>query len=281
MIFNLTVEAFRNALIAGLLTAIAAGIIGVFIVTRRMVSISGSIAHASLSGVGMGLITGISPVIGALILTPLAALGMGTVVKRTKLPEDTAIGMLWATGMAIGVILAALAGSTSDLSIYLFGDILSVPDADLILMGILDLLVIVLVLRFYNELLSVSFDEEFSRIVGISTSFLYFLVLALISLTVVTLLRVAGIILVIALLAIPAAFARRLTYNLPKMMLFAFILSMLFIFSGLFVSLQFKLPSGAVIALLCGFTFIILLSLYRFRNNRNGSKISGEEKSHS
>jgi zinc transport system permease protein len=269
---DVSFEVIRNAVISGLLAAVAAGVIGVYIVIRRMVSISGSVAHASLSGVGLGLIAGINPLIGALILTPAAAVGMGVIVKKTKLPEDTAIGMLWATGMAIGVILAALAHNTSDLSIYLFGDILTVPDVDLVLMGVLDLIIVLTVLRFYKEFLSISFDEQFSQIVGVSTTPLYFLMLFLIALTVVTLLRVAGIILVIALLAIPAALSRRLTFSVPRMMLLSCLFSTLFTISGLFISLQFNLPSGAVIAILCGLVFIVFLALSRprYKPNRSG-----------
>ena len=267
----LATEAIRNAVIAGLLGAVAAGVIGVYIVIRRMVSISGSVAHASLSGVGLGLIASINPLIGALILTPAAAVGMGIIVKRTRLPEDTAIGMLWATGMAVGVILAALAHDTSDLSIYLFGDILSVPSADLILMGALDVVIVLSAIRFYREFLSISFDEEFSQIVGVAAAPLYFFVLFLIALTVVTLLRVAGILLVIALLVIPAALSRRLTFSLRKMMMLACLFSALFTISGLFISLQLQLPSGAVIAILCGVTFVVFLILSRFRNRANRS----------
>jgi zinc transport system permease protein len=269
----LTFETIRNALIAGLLAAIAAGVIGVYIVIRRMVSISGSVAHASLSGVGLGLIASFSPLIGALVLTPVAAVGMGVIVKKTRLPEDTAIGILWATGMAIGVVLAALAHNTADLSTYLFGDILSVPDSDLILMGVLDVVIILAVLRFYREFLSISFDEEFARIVGVSTLPLYFFMLFLIALTVVALLRVAGIILVIALLAIPAALSRRLTFSVPKMILLSCLFSAFFTFSGLFISLQFQLPSGAIIAILCGVTFIVFLIISGFRERTKKIKL--------
>lgn len=261
MVIALLFGAPRDALIAALLTAIAAGIVGVYIVIRRMVSISGSVAHASLSGVGLGLLTGISPILGALLLAPPAALGMGIVVKKTKLPEDTAIGILWATGMALGVIMAAMAHKTSDLSVYLFGDIFSVSDLDLILMGVLDVIIILVILRFYHEFLSFSFDEEFSQIVGVPSRFLYLLFLVLIAFTVVIMVRAVGIILMLALLTIPAALSRRLTVNLPKMMLLSFLFSMVFIFAGLFLSLHFNLPSGAVIALICGVVFLLFLFL--------------------
>jgi len=264
----LTEGAIRNALIAGALTVVASGIMGVYVVIRRMVSISGSVAHASLSGVGLGLLVGFSPVVGALILTPLAAFGMGLIIKKTRLPEDTAIGMLWASGMAIGVILAAFAHSTKDLSTYLFGDILSVPDADLILMGVLDAIIILVVLRFYKEFLSISFDEEFSQVVGVQVTFLYFVILCLIALTVVIILRVVGIILVIALLAIPAALSRRLTYHVPKMFLCSLIFSTVFTFAGLFLSFIFNLPSGAVIAVLSAFTFVMFLAISQIWQNR-------------
>jgi zinc transport system permease protein len=260
-------QALVNAIIAGLLTAVAAGVMGVYIVIRRMVSISGSVAHASLSGVGLGIISGISPVFGALVLTPVAALGMGAIIKKTRLPEDTAIGMLWASGMALGVLLAAIAGNTSDLATYLFGDVFTVSNGELILMGALDLIMLLAIMRFYRELLSVSFDEEFSQIVGVPTIPIYFMFMVLTAITVVTMLRAIGIILVIALLAIPAALSRRLTHKLPKMMLFSFLLSGAFTYSGLFISYYFTLPSGAIISLICVAAFVgFLLARGKKRN---------------
>ncbi|MGB2583229.1 MAG: metal ABC transporter permease, partial [Dehalococcoidia bacterium] len=205
MIDALQYEFMRNALYAGLLASVACGIIGVYVVVNRIVFISGGIAHASFGGIGLGYLAGFSPVLGAMVFTLASALGMGIVTKRTNLPEDTAIGILWAMGMALGIIFIGLApGYAPDLFSYLFGNILTVPFSDLILMIILDFIIAAIVIAFYKEFLALSFDEEFGTVVGIPVERLYLLLLCMIALTVVVLIRVVGIILVIALLTIPA-----------------------------------------------------------------------------
>ncbi|GAG65606.1 unnamed protein product, partial [marine sediment metagenome] len=204
MLEVLQYEFMRNALLAGLLAAIACGIIGTYVIVKRMVFISGGIAHASFGGIGLGYLLGINPVLGALFFATASALGMGLVTRRTKLPEDTAIGILWAMGMALGVIFIGLApGYAPDLFSYLFGNILTVPLSDLVMMLILDVIIISVVFLLYKEFLALSFDEEFSTVVGMPTERLYLILLGLIALTVVVLIRVVGIILVIALLTIP------------------------------------------------------------------------------
>ena len=201
MLDALQYEFMRNALIAGLLAAVACGIVGVYVVVKRVVFISGGIAHASFGGIGLAYFLGINPVLGALLFTLASALSMGLITKRTRLPADTVIGILWAMGMAMGIIFIGLApGYAPDLFSYLFGSILTVPTFDLLLMLLLDAIIIAVVLSLYKELLALSFDEEFGEVVGVRTERLYLLLLVMIALTVVVLIRVVGIILVIALL---------------------------------------------------------------------------------
>ncbi|GAI39454.1 unnamed protein product, partial [marine sediment metagenome] len=185
-----------------------------------MVFISGGVSHCSFGGIGLGYYLGINPVLGALFFTVASALGMGVMTRRTKLPEDTAIGVLWVMGMALGIILVGLTpGYPPDLFSYLFGSILLVPSFDLFMMLILDIVIISVVFLLYKEFLALSFDEEFGTVAGIPTERLYLTLLCLIALTVVVLIRVVGIILIIALLTIPAAMARQFTHSLKKMML--------------------------------------------------------------
>jgi len=260
-------EFMQNALIAGLLAAIACGIVGVYVVVKRLVFISGGIAHASFGGIGLGYLLGINPVLGAMFFAIASALGMGLVTKRTKLSEDTAIGIMWATGMALGIIFIGLApGYTPDLFSYLFGSILTVPAFDLILMLILDVIIIAIVLLLYKEFLLLSFDEEFSTVAGVPTQRLYLLLLCLIALTVVVLIRVVGIILVIALLTIPAALARQFTHSLKKMMLFSILAGAVFTFSGLWLSYLLDLASGATIVLVAGIVLFISFGISRLRH---------------
>jgi len=256
----------RNALIAGLLAAVACGIIGVYVVVKRIVFISGGIAHASFGGIGLGYFLGISPILGAVFFTLASALGMGLVTRRTRLPEDTAIGILWAMGMALGIIFIGLApGWPPDLFSYLFGDILLVPDFELTLMLILDVAIIGVVLSLYKEFLALSFDEGFSSVVGVPTERLYLLMLCLIALTVVVLIRVVGIILVIALLTIPATVARQFTHRLDRMMLLSILLGVAFTFGGIWLSLELDWASGATIILFSG---VVLLASFGFSKLR-------------
>jgi len=253
MIDALQYEFMQHALIAGLLAAIACGIVGVYVVVKRIVFISGGIAHASFGGIGLGYLIGISPILGAVFFTIASALGMGVVTRKTKLAEDTAIGILWAMGMALGIIFIGLSpGYAPDLFSYLFGNILTVPFSDLILMLILDAVIVIIVIALYKELLALSFDEEFGTVSGAPMGVLYFLLLCMIALTVVVLIRVVGIILVIALLTIPPALARKFTHNLWKMMLLAILFGEAFTFGGLWLSYELDVASGATIILLSG-----------------------------
>ena len=258
----------QNALAAGLLAAVACGVIGAFVVVKKLVSISGGIAHASFGGVGLGYFLGINPVAGALFFALAASLGMGVAVKKTRLAEDTAIGILWATGMAAGIIFVGLTpGYAPDLFSYLFGNILFVTPADLLVMLALDLLVVVVVALFYKEFLALSFDEEFAAVAGLPINVLYLGMLGLIALTVVVLMKVVGVLLVIALLTIPAALARQFTRRLPGMMLASTFLGAVFSCGGLWLSFAFDLPSGATIILLGGLAFFCSAAVSRLLQN--------------
>jgi zinc transport system permease protein len=204
-----------------------------------------------------------------MVFTVASALGIGLVTRRTRLPEDTAIGILWAMGMALGIIFIGLApGYAPDLFSYLFGNILTVPTSDLMLMLILDGVIITLVLLFYKEFLLLSFDEEFSTVAGVPTERLYLLLLCLVALTVVVLIRVVGIILVIALLTIPAALARQLTHDLKKMMGLAILAGAVFTLGGLWLSYLLDLASGATIILVSGTALFASFGIARLRRNR-------------
>jgi len=263
-------EFMRNAVLAGLLASVACGVVGVYVVMKRIVSMSGSIAHASFGGIGLGYLLNFSPVLGALVFSLLSALTMGLVTRRTRLPEDTATGILWALGMALGVIFIGLsAGYAPDLMSYLFGNILTVPSGDLYLMAALDLIILALTAAFYKEFLLLSFDEEFGTVVGMPVNGLYMLLLCMVALTVVVLIRVVGMILVIAMLTFPAALARQFTHNIKKMMMLAVLFGMLFAFGGLWISYILNLASGATIILLSG---LVLLMTYIAAGLRNRAK---------
>ena len=269
MLEVLQYEFMQNALIAGLLAAIACGIVGVYVVVKRIIFISGGIAHASFGGIGLGYLIGISPVLGALAFSLASALGIGYITRRTRLPEDTAIGILWAIGMALGIVFIGLApGYAPDLFSYLFGNILTVPTSDLVLMFILDAAIIGIVIAFYKEFLALSFDEEYSTVAGVPVGALYLLLLCMIALTVVILLRIVGMILIIALLTIPAALARQFTYDLRKMMVLAIVFGIVLTFGGLWLSYVLDLASGATIVLLGEAVLLITFGINRIRKWR-------------
>jgi len=260
-------EFMRNAMLAGLLASVACGIVGVYVVVKKIVSMSGSIAHASFGGIGLGYLLKFNPVLGAMLFALLSALTMGLVARKTKLPEDTAIGILWALGMALGVIFIGLsAGYAPDLMSYLFGNILTVPFSDILLMAGLDVIILALALAFYKEFLLLSFDEEFGAVVGMPVTALYLLLLCMVALTVVVLIRVVGMILVIAMLTFPAALARQFTHDIKKMMLLAVVFGMLFTFGGLWISYILNLASGATIILLSGLVLLLSYAVTGLRN---------------
>jgi zinc transport system permease protein len=266
MLEALHYEFMQNALLAGLLASVACGIVGVYVVVKKVVFISGGIAHASFGGIGLGYFLGINPVIGAMFFSLGSGLAIGGITRKTRLPEDTAIGILWAMGMATGIIFISLTpGYAPDLMSYLFGNILVVPFSDILMMLILDGVIIGIVAALYKEFLLLSFDEEFGTVVGVPVDRLYLLLLCMIALTVVVLIRVVGMILVIALLTFPAALARQCTHNMKKMMLFATLFGALFTFGGLWLSFELSLPSGATIILFGGTALLISFGLSRLR----------------
>ena len=240
----------QHALLAGVLASIASGIVGTFVVTRRITVIAGSMAHSVLGGMGVAYwlhtvhgVTWLQPLHGALIAAILAALFIGFVRLRGAEREDTIISALWALGMAVGVLfLAKTPGYKADLMTYLFGNIVLVDAAELRLLIGLDLIVVAVAVLFYQPLLALCFDEEFARVRGVNVTFYYMLLLVLVALTVVTLIYVVGIVLVIALLTLPVAIAGRFAQRMWQMMALAALLSALLTSIGLAVSFGPDLP---------------------------------------
>jgi zinc transport system permease protein len=247
----------RHALAAGLLAALACGVIGPYVVVRRIVSISGGIAHAVLGGMGIAYFFGGRPLLGALAAALLAALAIGWVSLRHKQHEDTIIGALWAVGMAIGVIfINRTPGYNQDLMTWLFGDVLLVSRADLWLIAGLDVAIVAVVAVLYRWFAAVCFDEEHARLQGVWVDAVYLLLLCLIALTVVTLIGVVGLILVIALLTLPSAIALLYLHSLGRVMVLATCLGCVFTFGGLAVSYSSDLNSGSTIVLIAAVAYL-------------------------
>lgn len=241
----------QNALISGILASIVCGIIGVIIVEKKLVMMSGGIAHTSYGGVGLGYLLGFEPIIGAFIFSVCAALGIGYIKRKGGARSDVVIGLFWSLGMALGILfIAFMPGYPPDLSSYLFGNILSVTKSDLFLIVGLTIIVTLVIVALFNNWKAYLFDDEFASIIGIKTAFLEYLLLILIAMTVVVLIRVVGIILVLALLTAPAATAGMLTSNLKNRMIYSILLGNIFCISGLWISYKMNIASGAVIVVL-------------------------------
>lgn len=248
----------QKALLGGLLASIGCGIMGSYVVVKRIGFLAGGISHAVLGGVGAALFYGLSPLGGALGAALVAALLIGWISLRWREREDTLIGALWAVGMAIGIIfISKTPGYSVNLMSYLFGNILMVPQQDIWLMAWMDVLVLVTVTLVYRQFLAVSFDEEFARLRGVPVTFFYLLLLCMAAVTVVLLIQVVGLILVIALLTLPAAIAAQYLHSLGRMMLAASILGMLFSTVGLALAYRLDLPAGATIILVAGLAYLL------------------------
>jgi zinc transport system permease protein len=248
----------RNALAAGVLVSFACGIIGTYVVINRIVFLSGGIAHAAYGGIGLGYFLGINPIIGAIVFSLGASLGMGMVHRKTGERSDTIIGVMWAIGMAIGIIFLDMSpGYKADLMSYLFGSILAVPTSDLIIMLVLNVVILVLVALYYKELQAISFDETFAFVVNVPVNRLYLMLVCLVGLTVVMTMRIVGLIMVIALLTMPPAIAGLFVKDMKRMMGLSIALSILFTLVGLLLSYYLNLTSGATIILVAGVSYFV------------------------
>ncbi len=273
----------QYALLTGLLAGIACGVIGSYIVTRRITYIGGGIAHSVLGGMGAAYFLSVvykwnsfQPLYGAIIAALIAAIVIGLVSLRAKQREDTVIGAVWAIGMAVGIIfISKTPGYNENLMSYLFGNILMVTPSDLWLIGALDIIVVVIGLAFYNQFLAVCFDEEFARVRGINVEFYYLLLLCLTALTVVILVTIVGIVMVIALLTLPVAVAGYFSKTLWRTMILATVFSILFTFFGLAISYTPNLPAGATIILLAGATYLLVAIAVPIFKSRSGARRGG------
>ena len=256
-------------LLSGLLASIGCGVTGTYVVVKRIGLISGGIAHTALGGMGVAYYLEQEPLLGAIVAALLAAVLIAWVSLKHGEQEDILISALWAVGMAVGVIfISRTPGYNVDLMSYLFGNVLLVEPRALLFMLILDIVILLVVGMFYKQLLAVSFDEEFARLRGLHTTSYYTLLLCMVALTVVLLLPVVGLILVIALLTLPAAIAVHFTSSLRSIMALSVVLGFIFTSGGLALSYGPDLPAGATIIVLAGGCYMLTLAFSRLRQSR-------------
>lgn len=254
---------FQHALLGSLLASIACGIIGTYIVTRRLVFISGGITHASFGGIGIGLYTGISPILAAAIFSVCSAFGVEWLSKRKDMREDSAIAVFWTFGMAVGIIFSFLSpGFTPDLSAYLFGNILTITTSDIAIFATYSLLLLLFTTTLYRPLLYTAFDPDFARIIGIKTQLINTTMMLFIAIGVVLSIRLIGIMLLLSVLTLPQIIAELFTTRLHSMMILSGIISLICCTLGLIISTFYAVPAGACIVIVLAIGYLIARLLH-------------------
>ena len=239
---------FQNALIGSLLASIVCGIVGTYIVTRRLVFISGGITHSSFGGIGIGVYAGLNPVLSAMAFAVLCACGIKWMSHKGDVREDSAIALFWTFGMSIGIIFCFLTpGFMPDMPSFLFGSILAVGPQDIALLLTVTCLVVAFFLMFYHSIVSVAFDSVFARSQHLHVDLIEYIMMILIAMTIVSTLRLVGIVLAISLLTVPQMTANLMTFNFKKMIFISILLGWIDCILGLFVSYWLNVPSGASI----------------------------------
>lgn len=251
---------FQKAFLAAVFASISCGIIGAYIVSRRIVFISGGITHASFGGIGLAFFLGFNPLLGAVLFAVLSALGIQFFTKVAEIREDSSIAIWWSLGMALGIIFVFLTpGYTPNLMSYLFGNILTVTASELWWMFALNLVIIVFFVVFLRKILYIAFDEEFARTAGLPVALFNYLIIVLIALTVVLNIRVVGIILILSLLTIPQATANLFTNDFKRLLIYSSLFAFVGTIAGLFISYFLNIPSGAAII----FTLVVIFGVLR------------------
>jgi len=259
---NINFPFLRNALMAGLLSSVLFGILGSVVTVRRIGSLAGAVSHAVLGGIGMALylsasiIPGFPPIAGALIFAVLSAVIIAIVSLKAKQREDTVINAIWVIGMSLGLLFMAKTPGYADPSTWLFGNILLISNTDLILLFILDIIVLILALRFYPQIEASSFDAEFARARGVPVDRIFFLLLGLTAVAIVLLQTFVGIVMVIAMLTLPSGCAGTFSRSLSAMMLASCGFAALFSVCGLISGWLFDLPVGAMTVIIAGVVFL-------------------------
>lgn len=239
---------FQHALLGGLFASIACGIIGTYIVTRRLVFISGGITHASFGGIGIGLYTGISPLLAAAVFSVLSAFGVEWLSKRNDMREDSAIAVFWTFGMAVGIIFSFLApGFTPDLSSFLFGNILTITEGDIWLLAVLSIVLSIFFALFLRPIVATAFDREFARSQRMPVAAFEYILMMFVALTIVSCLRMVGIVLAISLLTLPQMTANLFTHSFKRIIWLSIFIGYTGCLGGLLLSYQLQVPSGAAI----------------------------------
>ena len=271
----LSYDFFQNALLGSLLASIACGIIGTYIVIRRLVFVSGGITHASMGGIGIGLYCGINPIFAAMIFSILSAFGIEWLSSKQGIREDSAIATLWSLGMAIGIIFIYLKpGFAPNISDYLFGNILTITTSDIIYLGILSLILATVFGIFRREILYIAFDSDFARTRNLPVTFIKYMMMMFIALTIVLSIRLVGIVLLMSLLTVPQMTANLFTSSFSKMIGLSILIGFIGCIIGLSISAILDVPSGVFIIFTQIILFIIIRAIVKLRINNKRKLIA-------
>lgn len=253
----------RNAVLAALFASVVSGVIGTIAIEKKLISMSGGIAHASFGGIGLGYLLGFEPIWGGLLFAVGASGLICRLPRDTRLKADTMIGILWSFGMALGILFISLApGYMPDMTSYLFGDILSVSTVSVVYMAAFTLLVVLLFVMLYHHLILYLFDEEYASVRGVNTRLLEWIVYIMLPVGIIVLVKVVGIILTIALMTIPVSIAKLYFKSIGKVVVFSMLFSLVFCMAGLMIAYYANIPSGVCIVVL-GTLVYFLLTLTR------------------
>ena len=273
ILFPLQFSFIQNALIVSVLLSFAVGVIGTLIVVRKMVFLSGGVAHSAYGGIGLAIFCGFSPLFGAGLFGVISAFLMWWVCASEKRRSDMMIGVIWAVGMAFGVVLIDLSGGVGgDLMSYLFGSIVAVERSDIWLFALFDAACFAWIAAFYHKLLAISFDEKFAQTKGVNVQTHNLALLLFASLAVVMAIRVVGLMLVMSLLTIPVWLAERAAKTLWQTMIIAALLTLVFLWLGLALAYAFNLTSGAAVIIVAASAFVISEAARAVGRKRGGIK---------
>lgn len=267
---------FLKAILAALFTSISCGVVGTYIVSKRIVFLSGGITHASFGGIGIGYFLGINPILGAAVFAVLSALGIEFLTRKAEIREDSVIGIWWSFGMAVGIIFIFLTpGYTPNLLSYLFGSILTITSTDLWMMFILNIVLILFFGILFRIILYVSFDPEYAKTYKAPVQVVNYLLIGLVALTIVLNIRVMGVILIISLLTIPQTISNLYTKNFRNIIFLSILIALFGCICGLLISYRFDVPSGASIIFILVILFALASLLKRILQVSKMKRLSG------
>ena len=265
---------FQYALAGCFLASVVCGVVGTYVVTKRMIFISGGITHSSLGGVGLGLYFGISPIVGASLFSVMSVLGIEWLSRRRGVREDSAIAMFWTFGMSVGVMFSYLTpGYVPDLTTYLFGNILTIDDGDLIYLGVLAVAVTAFYVIYRRLVVLVAFDEDYARSLRLPVTLFKYVMTVSISLAVVSCIRIAGIVLTLSMLTVPVMTAMLFTTRYSRIIVLSVIICFVTCVSGLGLAYQVNIPSGTSIIFLSIILYAVIRLSRRFVCKGNKSAV--------